>query len=192
MQKEKITKLTLAGMFAAMAFICFAYLRIEIPMGLGLTGKVYIGHTFIILSAIILGAKFGALTGAVGLSLADILAGYVTSAPPTFLAKFILGAATAFFARQFFAVRQRDTAGREVTAVLLAGIAGSLINVITEPLIRYVFKYYLLGYDQHIAYVSAMNCAVSMLVSAVPSVAVATLLYRVLKPVFRGKLAWMQ
>ena len=52
MQKEKITKLTLAGMFAAMAFICFAYLRIEIPMGLGLTGKVYIGHTFIILSAI--------------------------------------------------------------------------------------------------------------------------------------------
>ena len=183
MQKEKITKLTLAGMFAAMAFICFAYLRIEIPMGLGLTGKVYIGHTFIILSAI---------TGAVGLSLADILAGYVTSAPPTFLAKFILGAATAFFARQFFAVRQRDTAGREVTAVLLAGIAGSLINVITEPLIRYVFKYYLLGYDQHIAYVSAMNCAVSMLVSAVPSVAVATLLYRVLKPVFRGKLAWMQ
>ena len=156
MQKEKITKLTLAGMFAAMAFICFAYLRIEIPMGLGLTGKVYIGHTFIILSAILLGAKFGALTGAVGLSLADILAGYVTSAPPTFLAKFILGAATAFFAR------------------------------------RYVFKYYLLGYDQHIAYVSAMNCAVSMLVSAVPSVAVATLLYRVLKPVFRGKLAWMQ
>lgn len=90
MQKEKITKLTLAGMFAAMAFICFAYLRIEIPMGLGLTGKVYIGHTFIILSAILLGAKFGALTGAVGLSLADILAGYVTSAPPTFLAKFIL------------------------------------------------------------------------------------------------------
>lgn len=79
-----------------------------------------------------------------------------------------------------------------MTAVLLAGIAGSLINVITEPLIRYVFKYYLLGYDQHIAYVSAMNCAVSMLVSAVPSVAVATLLYRVLKPVFRGKLAWMQ
>ena len=192
MQKEKITKLTLAGMFAAMAFICFAYLRIEIPMGLGLTGKVYIGHTFIILSAILLGAKFGALTGAVGLSLADILAGYVTSAPPTFLAKFILGAATAFFARQFFAVRQRDTAGWEVTAVLLAGIAGSLINVITEPLIRYVFKYYLLGYDQHIAYVSAMNCAVSMLVSAVPSVAVATLLYRVLKPVFRGKLAWIQ
>ena len=187
MQKEKITKLTLAGMFAAMAFICFAYLRIEIPMGLGLTGKVYIGHTFIILSAILLGAKFGALTGAVGLSLADILAGYVTSAPPTFLAKFILGAATAFFT-----VRQRDTAGREVTAVLLAGIAGSLINVITEPLIRYVFKYYLLGYHQHIAYVSAMNCAVSMLVSAVPSVAAAALLYRVLKPVFRGKLAWMQ
>ena len=192
MQKEKIVKLTLAGMFAAMALICFAYLRIEIPMGLGLTGKVYIGHAFIILSAVLLGVKYGALTGAVGLSLADILAGYIMSAPPTFLAKFILGAATAFFAQQVFAVRQRDTTEREVSVILFAGIAGSLFNVITEPLIRYVFKYYLLGYDQHIAYVSALNCAVSMLVSAVPSVAVATLLYRALKPVFRGKLAWMQ
>ena len=100
MQKEKISRLTMAGMFAAMAFICFAYLRIDIPMGMGLTGKVYVGHAFIILSAILLGAKYGALTGALGLSLADILAGYVLSAPPTFLAKFILGAATAFFVRQ--------------------------------------------------------------------------------------------
>lgn len=32
-----------------------------------------IGHAFIILSAFLLGAKYGGLTGAVGLALADIL-----------------------------------------------------------------------------------------------------------------------
>lgn len=42
MRNDNITKLTLAGMFAALAFVCFTYLRIEIPMGGGMTGKIYI------------------------------------------------------------------------------------------------------------------------------------------------------
>ena len=33
MRNDNITRLTLAGMFAALAFVCFTYLRIEIPMG---------------------------------------------------------------------------------------------------------------------------------------------------------------
>ena len=53
MNREQLSKLTLAGLFAAMAFICFSYLRLEIPMGLGMTGKFYIGHTFIMLSALL-------------------------------------------------------------------------------------------------------------------------------------------
>lgn len=91
MSHDTIRKLTLAGLFAAMAFICFFYLRIEIPMGLGLTGKLYIGYAFVILASVLLGGTYGALSGAVGLTLADLLTGYVTSAPPTFVAKFILG-----------------------------------------------------------------------------------------------------
>ena len=57
MTKEQVHKLTLAGLFAAMAFACFSYLRIEIPMGMGLTGKIYVGHAFIMVSALLLGAK---------------------------------------------------------------------------------------------------------------------------------------
>lgn len=53
MRNDNITRLTLAGMFAALAFVCFTYLRIEIPMGGGMTGKIYIGHAFILLSALI-------------------------------------------------------------------------------------------------------------------------------------------
>ena len=67
MRNDNITRLTLAGMFAALAFVCFTYLRIEIPMGGGMTGKIYIGHAFILLSALILGAKYGApYTASVG------------------------------------------------------------------------------------------------------------------------------
>ena len=61
MTKEQVHKLTLAGLFAAKAFACFSYLRIEISMGLGFTGKVYVGHAFIMGSAPPLGATYGAL-----------------------------------------------------------------------------------------------------------------------------------
>ena len=173
MRNDNITRLTLAGMFAALAFVCFTYLRIEIPMGGGMTGKIYIGHAFILLSALILGAKYGALTGAIGLSLADILAGYTTSAPP----KFLLGLAVAFIAHKVFNLAAADDK-KATKIVTIAAVFGCLVNVITEPLIRYGFKVFVLGLPHQIAYLSAINCAVSMAVSAVPSVILAVFLYK--------------
>ena len=179
MRDNKITKLTLAGMFAALAFCCFSYLRIEVPMGLGLTGKIYIGHAFIILSALVVGAKYGALSGAIGLTLADVLAGYTTSAPPTFAAKFILGWSVAFLAHSV--MHLRDAAPDKKDRIVVAAVGGSVVNVVTEPLIRFSFKYFVLGYARQVAYVSALNCAVSMALSAIPSVLVAVVLYKVLQ-----------
>jgi uncharacterized membrane protein len=176
-RNENITKLTLAAMFAAIAFICFSYLRIEIPMWGGMTGKIYIGHAFIILSALLLGAKYGGLTGAVGLSLADVLAGYAISAPPTFVSKFLLGLAASIMAHQVFAL---NTVTNKKTLYLLSSIAGivaCVINVITEPIIRYAFKVYIMGYPEPISYLSSVNCAISMAISAIPSVILATFLY---------------
>ncbi|HAY61164.1 MAG: ECF transporter S component [Acidaminococcaceae bacterium] len=180
MRDKKIVKLTLAGMFAALAFCCFSYLRIEVPMGLGLTGKIYIGHAFLILSALVVGARYGALSGAVGLTLADVLAGYTTSAPPTFAAKFILGWSVAFLAHRVLHLHEAAPDRRD-RIVVAAAVGGSIVNVLTEPLIRFSFKYFVLGYAYQVAYVSALNCAVSMALSAIPSVFVAVLLYKVLQ-----------
>lgn len=176
-RNENITKLTLAAMFAALAFICFSYLRIEIPMGGGMTGKVYIGHAFIILSAFLLGAKYGGLTGAVGLALADVLAGYVISAPPTFVAKFLIGLTASIMAHQIFHLGSITTKKTLYILSSIAGIVACIVNVITEPIIRYIFKAYIMGYPEQIAYLASINCAISMAVSAVPSVILATFLY---------------
>ncbi len=181
MQEQQIKKLTLAGMFAALAFACFSYLRIEIPMGLGLTGKIYVGHAFILLSALVLGAKYGALSGAIGLALADLLAGYTTSAPPTFLAKFLLGWSTAWAAQHLCCLDQQTEDKARLRGASLAAIFGSVVNVVTEPLIRFSFKFFILGMPQQIAYVSAVNCAVSMAVSNVVSVVLTVVLYKVME-----------
>lgn len=178
---KNLRKLTLASMFAAMAFVCFAYLRIEIPMGGGMTGKIYIGHAFIILSALLLGGKYGALTGAVGLTLADILAGYMTSAPPTFLSKLLIGLSASFFAHNIMHLNELTEQKKIYTAALIASIGSCLVNVVTEPLIRYAFKVYILGYAPPVAEISSINCAISMAASAIPSVVIAVLLYNVVR-----------
>lgn len=183
--ENKIRKLTLAGMFAALAFACFSYLRIEIPMGLGLTGKIYVGHAFILLSALLLGAKYGALSGAIGLALADLLAGYTTSAPPTFLAKFLLGWSTAWAAQHLCHLDHITEDSARLKAVAAAAAFGSVVNVITEPLIRFSFKSFILGLPQQVAYISALNCAVSMAISNVVSVVLTVILYKVVEKSIR-------
>lgn len=188
MTKEQVHKLTLAGLFAAMAFACFSYLRIEIPMGMGLTGKIYVGHAFIMVSALLLGAKYGALSGAVGLFLADVLAGYTTSAPPTFLAKFLLGWAVAEAGKHLFSAKLNASATLR-RGVLFACLVGSLVNVVTEPVIRFSFKYFILGVPYAVSYASAINCAVSMAVSNVVSSLLAVVLCKATVPMMGFKKA---
>ena len=172
MTKEQVHKLTLAGLFAAMAFACFSYLRIEIPMGMGLTGKIYVGHAFIMVSALLLGAKYGALSGA----------------PPTFLAKFLLGWAVAEAGKHLFSAKLNASAtlGR---GVLFACLVGSLVNVVTEPVIRFSFKYFILGVPYAVSYASAINCAVSMAVSNVVSSLLAVVLCKATVPMMGFKKA---
>lgn len=189
-QNQNLRKLTLAAMLAAVAFICFSYLRIEIPMGGGMTGKIYIGHAFILLAGFLLGAKYGGLTGAVGLSLADVLAGYALSAPPTFVAKFLLGLTASVMAHQVFHLNQITDKRKLYMLSGIAGVVACLVNVVTEPVIRYAFKAYIMGYPQTIAYLSAVNCAVSMAVSAVPSVILASFLYGVFRSTILKNSNW--
>ena len=66
---------------------------------------------------------------------------------------------------------------------ILIGAAtfGCFINIFTEPLIRYYFKVLLLGIPHEIAYLSSINCAISMFASAIPSIFLAFFLYKALE-----------
>lgn len=94
-------------MLAALALICFDYLRLEIPIG-DSTGKIYVGHAFVILAGIMLGPVYGAAVGGVGLMLSDLLTGYFTSAFPTLIAKAILGMAAGFLRDFCFAEKRKS------------------------------------------------------------------------------------
>ena len=100
---EKIVKLVLAAMFAALG--CVATMIIRIPT-IGTSGYVNIGDTVVLLAAWVLGTFyvgnkkgklvdenlfFAAAAAGLGPALADLIAGYTTYVPATFIIKALMG-----------------------------------------------------------------------------------------------------
>ena len=73
-------------------YVAFAYGKINIPISAGGSTAIHIANAVVVLSAWILGPVYGGFAGAVGLSIADVLdPRYITSAPKTFIMKFMIG-----------------------------------------------------------------------------------------------------
>lgn len=171
-----VRKLVLAGMMAAAAFISFVYLRVEIPLFFGLTGKVYIGYTFILLTGLLAGRWYGALAGAIGLTLADLMAGYVMSAIPTFFSFLIMGYMAGLLADRF-----RSGTGEKKRMPVTVAILACTVFGLAEPVIRSTFKYFVLGYPLPMAIGAAGNVFLATILSAVPSVLLVGILYPALR-----------
>ena len=80
---SKTKPLVFCATFAALCMIATAYLAIPLPA----SGYFNAGDVFVLLAGWCLGPLYGSVAAAVGSSLADILAGYGTYAPATFLIK---------------------------------------------------------------------------------------------------------
>ena len=89
MSHKKILQIVQGALIAALAYVGFQFLRIDIPVGTERTA-IHLGNTFVVIGALLLGG-WGGFAGAMGLTLADLTSGYVTSAPKTFLLKMIIG-----------------------------------------------------------------------------------------------------
>ncbi len=165
-------RMTVAALMAAAALICFVYLRIEVPMAFGLTGKVYFGYTFILIGALLTGRWYGALAGAVGLTMADLLAGYVTSALPTFLSFALLGYLAGAGA-DWWRARYGETKWMALTVSAVA----FTIFAFVEPLIRSTFKYFVLGYPFPMAVGSAGNVFIASVLCAPATFILLAVLY---------------
>lgn len=181
--KTDTRKLTMAAMFAALCYVGFAYLRIDIPVGTEKTA-FHLGNVFCVLGALFLGGLWGGMAGAVGLTIADLTSGYVTSAPKTFLLKLGIGLIAGLVAHKCFHL-SKDSSQRRISLPLgatLSAAAGMAFNVVADPLVGYFYKTYVLGVPQEAAQIWVKIGAVTTLVNAIVAVVVATLLYLALRP----------
>ncbi len=130
-------KIAIAGMMAA---LCFAgYALIPTPE-LGDTGtKIHLGNTFVVLAALLLGPWLGGLSGAIGLSLADLYKGYYTSMPRTFISKFMIGIIVGVVAYKCFKINRNSNPKKTTAATVTSALAGLGFNCFFEPALKYVW-----------------------------------------------------
>lgn len=176
-----ILKLCVTGLFAALAYVAFTFLKISIPTPAGYTA-FHLGNTFCILAALLLGGLPGGIAGAIGMGIGDILDPlYITVAPKTIILKLMIGIITGFVAHKCFHIHTLE--GKKlVKATILSTSAGMLFNCIAEPLFGYFYTAFILGAPAKAAATLAAWNAVTTLTNAVLAVIISTMLYLAIRP----------
>jgi len=184
-QKISTQRIVLAALMAALCYIGFAFFRIDIPVGSEKTA-FHLGNVFCVLAALLIGGFWGGMSGAVGMTIADLTSGYVTSAPKTFLLKLCIGLVTGFVAHKIFRIAKEESHKVPVSvAAFVSSFAGMAFNVVADPVVGYFYKTYVLGVPQDVAAIWAKMGAVTTLVNAIVAVLVATLFYLALRPALK-------
>ena len=73
MRNEKVYKLTLTALMAALSYVVFTFLQIKIALPGGDATSLHLGNAFRVLAALLLGGGYGGLAEAVGMTIADLM-----------------------------------------------------------------------------------------------------------------------
>lgn len=184
MRNEKIQKLVMTGVFAALSYVVFTFLQFKIMLPGGDATSIHLGNAVCVLGALILGGPLGGIGGAIGMTIGDIFDPvYLPSAPKTFVLKLCIGLITGLIAHRLGHITWK-TDKKEVTKwALLAAIGGLLFNVIFDPLVGYYYKLLILG-KPAAELTLAWNVA-STTINAVISTVVSVLVYVALLPALK-------
>ena len=179
--KFTVQKISIIGIMAALSFVAYEFFRI--PNVLGTGSSFHLGNTFTALTALLLDGVSGGLAGAIGLALADILAGDPGYAVTTFVLKFLIGITCGAVAHKVFKLRDLDrhSSGYLVKVIVAAG-SGLLLNVFTDPFLGYFRNVYIFGQEYTVAQALTKIAGGVTFVNSVASTVCVVLLYLALRP----------
>lgn len=181
MKHEKMTKLVLTGVFAALSYVVFTFLQIKISLPGGDATSIHLGNAICVLGALILGGFYGGLGGALGMTIGDLFDPvYILYAPKTFLLKLCIGLITGLVAHKFGKINTQTNKKTVLVRVIAAAVSGLLFNVIFDPLAGYFYKLIILG-KPAAELTLAWNIA-STGINAVTSAVVSVVVYMALRP----------
>lgn len=86
---ERVRKMALGAMLAALIFVATSFFKLPVSLT---QGYIHLGDGFILLGAFLLGGNAAVVAAALGSALADLLGGYTVYILPTFLIKGAVGA----------------------------------------------------------------------------------------------------
>lgn len=101
MRNEKVQKLTLTALMAALSYVIFTFLQIKVTLPGGSATSFHLGNAVVVLAALLLGGVYGGIGGAIGMTIGDLLDPiYITGAPKTFFLKLMIGVITGLVAHK--------------------------------------------------------------------------------------------
>lgn len=184
MKNEKIYKLVLTGLMAALSYVVFTFLQIKITLPGGDATSIHLGNAVCVLGALLLGGVYGGIGGAIGMTIGDLLDPvYIVYAPKTFILKFCIGLITGLIAHKIGKISKSTDSKHVLTFTILAAVGGLLFNVIFDPLVGYFYKLLILG-KPAAELTLAWNIA-STSINAVTSTIVSVIIYMALRPALK-------
>lgn len=184
MKNEKLLKLVMTGVFAALSYVVFTFLQIKITLPGGDATSIHLGNAVCVLGALLIGGVYGGLGGAIGMTIGDLLDPvYVVYAPKTFLLKFCIGLITGVIAHKLGHITTENDNSKVLKWTIAATVSGLLFNVIFDPLIGYFYKLLILG-KPAAELTLAWNVA-STSINAVTSTIVSVAVYMALRPALK-------
>ena len=164
MKNEKVWKIAMTGVFAALSYVVFTFLQFKIWLPGGDATSIHFGNAVCVLGALILGGVYGGIGGA----------------PKTFILKFCIGLIAGLIAHKIGKINEQTDQKQIFKWALLAAIGGLLFNVIFDPLIGYFYKLVLLGKPAAEVTLSWNVAATS--INAVLSTIASVVIYMALRP----------
>ena len=176
-------ELALTGVMAALSLVAYLFFRVPFYGG----SSFHLGNTFTALTALLLDGVSGGLAGAIGLALADILAGDPGYAVTTFVLKFIIGITCGAVAHKVFKLQDLSTADgvKYYVAVIGSAFSGLLVNVFTDPFLGYFRNRYIFGQEADLASTVAKITSGVTLINSLLSTVCAVVLFLALVPALR-------
>ena len=178
-KNNKVYKIALTGLMAALSYVVFTFLQIKITLPGGDATSIHLGNAVCVLGALLLGGVYGGIGGAIGMTIGDLLDPvYIVYAPKTFLLKFCIGLITGLIAHKFGKVSTSNDNKHVLKWTILAAIGGLLFNVI-----GYFYKLLILG-KPAAELTLAWNVAATS-INAVTSTIVSVVVYMAVRPALR-------
>ena len=184
MRNEKVYKLTLTALMAALSYVVFTFLQIKIALPGGDATSLHLGNAVCVLGALLLGGVYGGLGGAIGMTIGDLLDPvYIIYAPKTFLLKFCIGLITGLVANKIGKISTSNDTKHVLKWTVIASICGMVFNMIFDPLVGYFYKRVIIG--KPAAEVTLAWNITATSINAVLSVIAAVAIYMALRPALR-------
>lgn len=183
-KNEKVYKITLTGLMAALSYVVFTFLQIKITLPGGDATSIHLGNAVCVLGALLLGGLYGGAGGALGMTIGDLFDPvYIIYAPKTFILKLCIGLITGLIAHKFGKISTSNDTKHVLKWTILAAIGGLLFNVIFDPLVGYFYKLIILG-KPAAELTLAWNVAATS-INAITSTIVSVAVYMALRPAMR-------